>query len=316
MSPALVAWIKRNGRSYDVAHVHGLFNFISTFSARAALAARIPLVIRPFGTLSRYTFSHRRSAAKRLWFDALEAPNLTKASAIHFTTSAERDEARWHSLPLDAKAHVVPPPFLPAKAVADRGPAAERNVLFLGRMHPVKNLESLVEAWSSVVAAFPEARLTIAGSGDRRYADRIRALADERGLGRSISFPGFLSGDRKASAFASAALFVLPSLHENFGVVLLEALASGVPVVVSDEVQLKDFVSTNNLGIVCGGDSQSLSKAIVAALNDDDLKSRVVASGMRLVESKYSAQAVGTALSAMYLAAVNNEPNLKAKTLS
>lgn len=316
MSPALVTWLRRNGRNYDVVHVHGLFNFISTFSSRAAIAARLPLVIRPFGTLSRYTFSHRRSAVKRLWFDALEAPNLAGAAAVHFTTSAERDEAGWHGLSLSSKAHVVPPPFLPSKATADRTSVVQKNVLFLGRMHPVKNLESLIEAWSSVVTAFPDVGLVIAGDGDRRYVDRIRALAAQRGIGAAISFPGFVTGDAKARAFANAALFVLPSLHENFGVVLLEALASGVPVVVSEEVQLNDFVLENGLGVVSHGDSQSLSNAIVAALGDSAMKSRVARDGRRLVESKYSAQAVGTALSAMYLAAVNNHPNFKAKTLS
>jgi glycosyltransferase involved in cell wall biosynthesis len=316
MSPALVTWLKRNAGSYDVAHVHGLFNFISTFSARAALGVGLPLVIRPFGTLSRYTFSHRRAAVKRLWFDALETPNLNGAAAIHFTTSAERDEADWHGLSLGSKAHVVPPPFLPSTAPTDRSAAGANNVLFLGRMHPVKNLESLVEAWSSVVTAFPGARLVIAGGGDRRYAERIRALAQARGQSGTISFPGFLAGEAKAQAFANASLFVLPSLHENFGIVLLEALASGVPVVVSEEVQLKDFVTEGSLGLVCHGDAKSLANAIVAALADEGLKSRVAADGMRLVESRYSAHAVGTALSSMYLAAVNNRQNSKAKTFS
>jgi glycosyltransferase involved in cell wall biosynthesis len=98
--------------------------------------------------------------------------------------------------------------------------------------------------------------------------------------------------------------------------VLLEALASGVPVVVSEEVQLRDFVTEGSLGLVCGGDARSLSKAIIAALEDEGLKSRVAADGMRLVESRYSAHAVGTALSAMYLAAVNNRQNSQAKTFS
>ena len=71
----------------------------------------VPVVIGPFGTMSRYTFAHRRTMAKRMYFRAVDAPNLRRAAAIHFTTTAEREEARWHGIDFGDRAHVVPPPY-------------------------------------------------------------------------------------------------------------------------------------------------------------------------------------------------------------
>jgi glycosyltransferase involved in cell wall biosynthesis len=309
-SPALVRWLRRNGASFDVVHVHGLFNFISTFGARAAIATGVPTVIRPFGTLSKYTFGHRRSALKRGWFNALERPNLLRAAALHFTTATERDEAEWHRLPLGPRSHVVPPPFVaPAGMSAPRSQRAERSALFVGRLHPVKNLEALIDAWPAVIATFPDARLVIAGSGSPAYSSGLQRLAAERGISSKVEFAGFLSGADKDRAFAEASLFVLPSHHENFGLAALEAIAAGLPVVISEHVQLRDFVAEHHLGIVADGSSASLAAAVARALGDDVLRDRVAGCGRELTEATYSPAAVGERLSAMYLAAVESHRN-------
>jgi len=305
-SPALVRWVGRNCHAFDVVHVHGLFNFISTFSARVAVARGAPVVIRPFGTLSRYTFGHRRGTLKRGWFRLLERRNILRAAALHFTTVSERDEAEWHGLPVGDKAHVVPPPFLRSPERPERiaGDPDRPEVLFLGRMHPVKNLEALIDAWPIVRQSVPRATLVIAGGGQPEYAEHVRRRAGERGIGHSVSFSGFLSGRAKAEVFARASVFVLPSLHENFGMAVLEAIAAGLPVVVSKEVQLRDFVVEHQLGIVTDGSPAAIAAAIVRVLRDDKLQARVAADGWRLVTSAYSPEAVGTGLSTMYLAAV------------
>jgi len=304
-SPTLVKWVRDNARMYDAVHVHGLFNFISTFAARAAIAAGSPVIVRPFGTLSRYTFSHRRSGLKRTWFEKLERPNLVRAAAVHFTTATERDEAEWHGLDLGARAHIVPPPFIPAAAVESTAPKERMpTVLFLGRFHPVKNLETLIESWRIVSRAIPDARLEIAGEGSRAYSEKLRRLAYAVAPKGRIVFPGFLSGPAKASALAAASLLVLPSLHENFGMVVVEAVAAGVPVVVSEHVQLRDFVAANDLGIIASAGPESLADAIVTGLRDTMLHDRVRMGGRELVERTYSPAVIGKQLSAMYLSAI------------
>ena len=301
-SPSLVRWVRNNARSYDVIHVHGLFNFISTLGARAAIGAGAPVVIRPFGTLSRYTFAHRRSTLKRVWFNRLERPNLVGAAGIHFTTSTERDEAAWHDLGLGEKAHVVPPPFIPGDAVERSSSAPLRpTVLFLGRFHPVKHIELLLKAWDKVEREIPDARLEIAGDGPRTYIEELQ----RKSAGRAV-FSGFLSGLAKASALTAASVLVLPSLHENFGMVVIEAISAGVPVVISEHVQLRDFVSDNDLGIVASDSADSLAAAIVAALRDAALRERVQTRGRELVDRNYSPAVIGKQLETMYLSLIAN----------
>src|SRR5215208_810334 len=95
------------------------------------------------------TFTHRRQLLKRAWFTLIERGNLERAAGLHFTTDAEREEAHWHAIDFANRAHVLPPPF-PGHESSTTKPAREKIVLFLSRLHPVKNLEALIEAWSIV----------------------------------------------------------------------------------------------------------------------------------------------------------------------
>lgn len=302
-SPSLVRWVARNAASYDVIHVHGLFNFVSSLSSKSAVSAGVPLVIRPFGTLSRYTFTHRRAMLKRGWFSVLERPNLLGASGIHFTTMTERDQAAWHRLPLNAKAHVVPPPYLHSDT-GDQSPAALRRdtVLFVGRIHPVKNLEALIDAWPVVTSRHPDVKLVIAGSGAPAYERVLSDRAIVRGVSDKVTFTGFLSAPARDAALSKAAVFVLPSHHENFGMAALEAIAAGVPVVFSPHVQLGDFVAENELGVIADASPAPLADAIAGVLSNHELRSRVASQGRAVVTESYSVATIGQKLRTMYLA--------------
>ena len=306
-SPSLVRWVAKNAASYEVVHVHGLFNFVSSLSSKAAISAGVPLVIRPFGTLSRYTFTHRRAMLKRGWFNVLERPNLLGASAIHFTTSTERDRAAWHNLPLAGKAHVVPPPYLHSTKPESASPGVARDtVLFVGRLHPIKNLEALIDSWPSVVARHPGIKLIMAGAGEPAYERALRERAIGVGASASVSFAGFLSTPEVDIALSRAAVFVLPSHHENFGMAALEAIAAGVPVVFSPDVQLSDFVSEKELGVVAEASPARLADAIAGVLSNQELRDRVASSGNRIVSECYSVETIGAKLRTMYLAVLEH----------
>ncbi|HMA21017.1 MAG TPA: glycosyltransferase, partial [Gemmatimonadaceae bacterium] len=98
----------------------------------------------------------------------------------------------------------------------------------------------------------------------------------------------------------------LPSHHENFGVVVIEAIAAGLPVVVSRHVQLRDFVAEHDLGVVSGDSPDSLAQCLKSALADKALQSRARSLGKNIVSETFSAEVIGKRLSAMYLAAVNS----------
>jgi glycosyltransferase involved in cell wall biosynthesis len=300
-SPSLVKWVGSAAKSFDAVHVHGLFNPTSSFSARAAITSRAPTVIRPFGTLSKYTFHHRRTSLKRAYFGAIDRRNLQGVRAVHFTTDRERDEAAWHGIDFLGRAYFIPPPSIDDESAAT--PARDiddGNVLFLGRVNPIKNLESLIDAWPLVRRRAAHLILEIVGDGEPAYVASLRDRVIRNGTDSSVVFRGFLTGDKKAAALARATVVVLPSHHDNFCVAAVEAISAGIPVVVSREVHLADFVERENLGKVVSGDSASLADAIVSVAGDSRLRDHVGTRGRQLVVANFSPAAIGQLLSRMY----------------
>jgi glycosyltransferase involved in cell wall biosynthesis len=305
-SPTLLRWLRDEVRSYDVVHVHGLFNPISSFAARTSLERGVSTVIRPFGTLSRYTFEHRRTRLKRMYYRWVESANLKHAAALHFTTAAERDEASRLDMTFRDRAHVVPPPWVVEMAVEKSSELPRgHTVLFLSRLHPVKRVDCLLDAWPKVLAVHRDARLVIAGEGEERY---VRSLTDSRQRRRldSVEFVGFVSGEGKARLLSAADVFVLPSQHENFGIALLEALASGIPAVVTPEVQLSSFVREHSLGVVSEATPAALAAAINGALSDDAMRQRCLTQAPALIARSFSEDAIGARLGKMYETALNH----------
>ena len=307
-SPSLVRWAARNAKKYDVVHVHGLFNPISSLAARSCIHARSAVIIRPFGTLSRYTFAHRRTALKRVYFSLLERRNITHAAGIHFTTTTERDEAKWRGLSFDRRAYVVPPPFIDDghRPPPDDPGSATPTVLFLGRLNPIKNIEALLEAWPTVHQHAPSAKLAVAGSGDPRYVAELMQRAHRLGINSDVRFAGIVSGPVKERLLRSASVVVLPSFHENFGMVVLEAVAAGAPVIVSPDVQLAPFLREYGLGTVVNPQPALLAKAIIAALDDAELKERVRLTGRAAVSKSFSPEVVGRLLLDMYMGSLDH----------
>src|SRR5262249_36485043 len=141
-------------------------------------------------------------------------------------------------------------------------------VLVLSRLHPVKGLELLIDAFAAATAAdraVASWRLVIAGSGEPEYVQKLRAHASASLVADRIIFEGWVDGSRKSALLAGASLFALPSHHENFGMSLAEALACGVPAIVSPDVQLADEVVANGAGWVSALTLDALSNALRAA---------------------------------------------------
>jgi glycosyltransferase involved in cell wall biosynthesis len=212
----------------DVIHNHGLWLMPNVWAAQVA-SGRTPLVVSPRGMLAPAALAFSR-VKKRAFWALLQGPAIGRAACIHATSEQECEEIRGFGL---GKTVAVVPngidvPGLPAPPAA--GPPDERVVLSLGRIHPKKGLARLVHAWSKVEAGHPGWRLKIVGPPEAAHDTQLRALATALGLTR-VSVEGPIYGDAKTAAYREADVFVLPTLNENFGLTVAEALAAGTPVI-------------------------------------------------------------------------------------
>ncbi len=309
IAPSLIVWLWKNVRSFDCVHIHALFSFTSTAAAIIARVRGVSYVVRPLGVLSSYGLLQKKYWAKRISVALLESPIIEYAALIHCTSKAEADDVR--AVRANARVHVRPLAIevpsgshLRSTALADS--ASTLNVLYLSRLDPKKNIESLLQAWKQVHADFPNAQLHIAGSGDATYINSLKALASSLVIDDRVQWHGHVSGDAKTAQFVNADVFVLPSFSENFGIAVAEALAYGLPCVVARGVALSEDIETHQTGIVVEPNADSIANGLTRLLGDQEMRMRCGIAAKLLVEQKFSVSALGKGLSQMYAIATGS----------
>ena len=237
-----------------------------------------------------------------------EAGNLNGAAAIHFTSEEERAEAatfglKIHSfvvpngINLEVFAH-LPPPGDFRKNYPEV--AGKKLLLFLGRISWKKGLDLLVRAYGALARARDDLHLIIAGPDDEGYRIKVENwLAMERVQGR-ITFTGMLTGEDKLAAFVDADVFCLPSYQENFGMAVIEAMACGLPVIISDRVNTWRDIKSAGAGIVTACHADEIASAITSVLKNEEAAEKMGAQGKKLVREMYSSEIVAEAMLEIY----------------
>ena len=302
-------WLRQRLGDYDVIHVHALFSHSSVSAARAARRAKVPCVIRPLGVLNRWGLHQRRRWFKALSLALIEKPLLRQAAAIHYTSVLERDEAeaagvigRGVVIPLGIDLQAVESKRCQPDDANAIWPELSRCevVLFLSRLDPKKGLELLLEAFARVVHRHPRTRLLIAGDGQAEYVAQLRGLAHKLGIGSQVVWAGHVEGGRKHAALAAASLFVLPSHSENFGIAAVEAMASGVPVVLTEGVAIAAEVAAAHAGQVPAREPAAVAEAIDAILGDARLRQTLAENARQLAATAFSLEQMGKRLAELY----------------
>jgi glycosyltransferase involved in cell wall biosynthesis len=243
-SVGLAQALRRDLPSFDVVHLHSLYLFHDWVGGDFAHQHGVPYIVRPHGLLDPYI--RRRSRARKCLMEiAFQNRVLRRAAAIHYTSDLERDiSARYDQ---GALTRVVPlgvrldgfENMPPAHDFIRRFPATagRRIVLFLSRVHEKKGLDLLIPAFAAARKSLPDLHLVIAGPDDGML-ERARALARQHQVEDEVTFTGMLIGADKLAAFSAASMFALPSYSENFGIAIVEAMAAGLPAIVSDQVNI------------------------------------------------------------------------------
>ena len=305
---SLARWLDDHVAGFDVVHVHALFSHASVAGARAARRHGVPYVVRPLGVLNRYGMTRRRARLKRLSFRWLERPLLQGAALLHYTSQQERLEAEELGefapgvvLPLGMDIEALQG-VLNVEPFLARWPRAieQQNVLYLSRLDPKKGLELLIDAFAKLKASGPKALLAIAGAGEPEYVAELERRVARQGLSSDVLWAGHLSGELKRAAFGVANAFVLPSKSENFGLAAVEALAVGIPTILTHGVGISEAVGEAKAGLVVESSSDAIAEAILKILSDHDFAASLSAKARALARERYSLQAMGTGLREMY----------------
>jgi glycosyltransferase involved in cell wall biosynthesis len=211
----------------DIIHMHGVWQMPNVYGAWVKKRRKAKLILTPHGMLSKVAlgFSPWR---KRLFGAAMQWNALAKVDLFHATSEREYLDIRAYGYrqPVAIIGNGIDMP----DRVRGKMPLADRQLLYLGRIHPIKRIPDLVHAWSKLEQQHPEWRLRIVGPGELDEIEVLQKLIQSFGLKRvTIESPVF--GAEKTTTYAGANIYVLPSGSENFAMTVAEALANAVPVI-------------------------------------------------------------------------------------
>ncbi|MBP0590990.1 glycosyltransferase [Paraburkholderia sp. LEh10] len=261
-TPHFAGWLGREAQRFDAVIVHGLWQYHSFGAWRALRASNVPYYVYTHGMLDpwfkrTYPLKHLKKWAYWPWADYRV---LRDAAAVIFTTEEERLLARQSFWLYRANECIVPfgtnPPPPHAQALREMFLSAypqlrgKRIVLFLGRIHEKKGCDLLIHAFADHAQRDPDAHLVIAGPDPTGWQRPLQALVRSCSLDERVTWPGMLQADLKWGAFYASDVFALPSHQENFGVAVAEALACGLPVLLSDRVGVWREVESDHAGFV------------------------------------------------------------------
>jgi glycosyltransferase involved in cell wall biosynthesis len=305
-SRPLAKWLEHNVINFDLVHIHAVFSHACVSAARACGKHRVPYLVRPLGALDPWSIK-QKSGRKRIFWHLGVKQMLAGAAHIHYTTDDEKLLAE-KGLSL-ARGIVVPEgidlsfterqtePFGAGRPQIGHNP----YILALSRIHPKKGFEMLIESFAALKksGSFSDWRLVFAGDGEAGYVDQLKTLASLRGLNGDAVFAGWIDGDQKYAALKDASLLAMPSYQENFGLSLVEAMACGVPVLVSPHVNLAPDIEKAEAGWVAALREDAMANALAEALGNEQERRRRGNNGRELAGG-YGSAKVATRLIDLY----------------
>ena len=252
-----------------IIHIHAWWNLVSIFSCLIAKLYKVPVILTPRGTLSNYSFGNRNAGIKN-YIHRFLGKRLLEYCHIHVTSEKERNDILKLVKPRSIT--VIPnfvylPDINTFKSIT---PTDKKQVklLFLSRIEQKKGLEMLFKALAQINLPF---ELNIAGTGETSYIDSLKSLASELKIADNLNWLGQKDQEEKWLVMQNHDMLILPSYDENFANVVIECLATGTPVVVTDKVGLADYVQKKGFGWICTPNVDSIKKTLIRAFEDKSL---------------------------------------------
>ena len=303
-SGELTAWLWHHITDYDLLHIHAIFSYPSTVAMAIARAQNIPYINRPLGQLCQWSLQQKQYK-KELYLNLIEKANLQGAKSLHLTSAQEQKELELLGWNLSS---FVVPHGLDLPVVITNAheqlhqmlniPSQIPIILFLSRLHPKKGLDYLIPALGKLRDR--NFAFVLAGSGTTEYEAELDHLLRENHLSDRTHKLGFVTGEKKDICLQGADLYALTSHSENFGVAVLEALASGTPALVTPGVALSDLVKAQNLGWVANLEIDAITSTIQEFLDHPQIAKQTGDRAAKYIAEHYTWGEIANRLKAIY----------------
>ena len=277
-------------------HIHGLWHYPQYAAYKAAKKAKKPYIITIHGVLEPWALKHK-GTKKKIFMNLIQRKILREATILHAITDSEKDQIRK----LGLKNHIaVIPNGIGINNNNNNNISSQENleknypiikgkkiILFLGRIHPIKGLDILVRSFNKIILNHNDVILVIAGPDNEGYKTKIIKILKSGAIQDKVVFTGMLNEPQKIAALSRADILVLPSYSEVRGIVVLEAMASGLPVVITTTCNFPE-VEQAGAGIIIEPDIEQLTLALEKLLNDKQLRIQMGLKGKKLVLENYT----------------------------
>ena len=271
-SARLLPWLKKHGGDYDRVMVNGIWQYLSFAAWRRFASSPIPYFVFPHGMLDPWfkeTFPLKH-LKKWLYWPWADYRVLRDAAAVIFTSEEERllarksfwlYQAREQVSPMGVEVPAPPPPQSQEKFFEHYPELRNtRTLLFLGRLHPKKGCDILIDAFAH--ATNNSVSLMLAGPNQIGWQKDLEQQAERLGVKQRVIFAGMLQGEMKQAALAVADAFILPSHQENFGMAVVEALAAGLPALISNRINIWREIDQDRAGYVESDDFSGTTRLL------------------------------------------------------
>ncbi len=306
-SPDLFFTLIKNIKKYDIIKLSEIWSFPVLAGAISSVINHKPYVVIPHGSLGEEAVRIKSYSKKMINYSLFARRIIKRSSAIRFMSLWEKAQSSKYIngkynfiIPngIDVNEYLKTPynfknkyPFLKGK----------RIITYLGRLHKIKGLDLLFESVIQILKTRRDIHLLIIGNDQLHYSKYLKQILNENNIDYydykdkpimkddiNVSFVGILSGNDKIAAYKSTDVFVLPSYSENFGMVILEAMAAGVPVIVSKNVGLAEEIMNYHAGVVVNNNINELEEAIIQLLNNTSLANNNISNAYDMINKKFS----------------------------
>ncbi len=297
-SSSMKNWLRENISHYDLIHLHIPFTAPFFMASRAAIEMKIPIIATLHGLLDPWSMSHK-ALKKRIYYNLIERQCLSSCATVHVTSSFEFQAVKNLNIPASIRnipwaVEISPEQFIKVK---------EQDLirlLFIGRLHPVKSIPTIFEAMAYLKKLGIGVQLDLVGAGELAYEQLLRQKISQHQIHQQVIWHGHVGEVQRSTLYQNADLFVLPSLHENFGLAAVEAMSAGLPVIISDQVGLAPEVQHVGAGFVIPvEDGLSLATAI-KKIHEGNLSLSMGFAAKKLVKNCYSVDIFSRNLIDMY----------------